>query len=708
MAVNWGVSLRDHGQWGRLALGAALALALAACARHNPPGSPAPGVSQRPPGSTLAIAGDLFTGEDPAAIRAYLQSVKEVKPTRFDVQWNPATVAVSREEAMRSLRSISLDGSTFRLATSEPVVAKLKPGSILWIWDIAVRKVDRITIEDDVTVVHTQTVSLTEALPRAQIAFDAPVSLSDYYMGYSPSLPVTPTRTARIRRRSGFLPVRLDANEPEGNAPDGNSPDGNGPGGSAPGENTPEGNAPQAGDDTDDTDADADEAFEETTPSHGGYTGKLKGFDYSLAYVTRPDGVTLTLEASNAEEGDETKDTEKEGTKSIAEKFKELSKEQKEAAKEEHQAQKQVDGLQKALKTLDSDYDKNLAQLKTDQADRNDPNYSGPRPPPVPTDSNGFPLSLQGQIDRLTKPYQAQRSVELGKIKEQLKIRAEAQKRKMEAEEARKKLADLGGAAKKLFEIARDNLDVRFRARVDMDNFAVTGLLDIEGGNIENAAAQFKQVNGTVDLAFIGRFGKPGNGAIKVPVMNLPIAFNVPFPIGGLPFVIQLGADFLANVFLAGNHAAMSFNGSFAFNGSGGVRRKGEATNADSTMTGGEPEVKSSQGMSPGVSGLVLGVQVPRLGFGFGAVGMSSVAYLDVVHVLTMTNSAAVAAGMLAPPCRRVSLAATGHVGISTKIVPWPIPYIADKINDALSTKPKEIFKREKVMLDPPIKACEI
>jgi hypothetical protein len=101
-------------------------------------------------------------------------------------------------------------------------------------------------------------------------------------------------------------------------------------------------------------------------------------------------------------------------------------------------------------------------------------------------------------------------------------------------------------------------------------------------------------------------------------------------------------------------------------------------------------------------------VQVPRLGFGFGVLGMSSVAYFDVVNVVTMTNSAAVAIGMLTPPCRRVSWNAIGHVGISTKIVPWPIPYVADKINNALSTKPKEVFKHEKVVLDPPIKACEI
>jgi hypothetical protein len=189
--------------------------------------------------------------------------------------------------------------------------------------------------------------------------------------------------------------------------------------------------------------------------------------------------------------------------------------------------------------------------------------------------------------------------------------------------------------------------------------------------------------------------------------MNLPIAFNIPFPIGGLPFVIQLGSDFLVNVFLAGNNATQSFHGAFVFSGSGGIHTANSATSADSTMTGEEPEVKQQQAMSPGVSGLVLGVQVPRLGFGFGVAGMSSVAYMDVVTVLTMTNSAAVSVGF-APPCKRVSLTSTGHVGISTKIVPWPIPYVADKINDALSTKPKEIFKKDKVVLDPPIKACEI
>jgi len=669
-------------------LGSAFALlVLNGCSKPGSPSAPEGGAPQAgpPPGSTLAIAGQMFTGEDPAAIRAYLQTVKEIKPARFEVEWNPATVAISREEAIRSLRSISHDGGTFRLASSEPVVGKLKPGSILWIWDIAVRKVDRLEIEDDVTVVHTISVPLTEALTNAQIEFEAPVSLANYYIDRrpppSPRPPAAPP-TTRVSGSWRFMPVGLNPDTP-----------------AQPQDQNPDDSVAQN---------DNEDTTEAGTPAGGGFTGKIKGFDFSLGYRTRPEGVSLTLEArKGGEGGDETGDTRSEGEDKIKEKFKELTEEAKTAGEEARKAQKEVDSLQAGLTQLEAAYQHDVEQAKADAAARSNPDFQGPKPP-VPTNSNGVPLTLQGQIDRLTDVYNKQRSTEISKIHADLKVRNEAQKRKMDADEQRKRLADLGGVAKKLYEIASDNLDVRFRAKVDLDNFAVNGAMSIKDGKLKDAVAQFKQVNGNIAVSFIGRFGKAGNGAVKVPVVNIPVAFNVPFPIGGLPFVIQLGSDFLVNVFLTGKNAAMHFDGTYAFNGSQGVRATNGATTEEGSMTGGTPEIKDSAGMSPGVSGLVLGVQVPRLGFGFGVVGMSSVAYFDVVNVVTMTNSAAVAAGMLAPPCRRVSLNSVGHVGISTNIVPWPIPYVADKINNALSTKPKEVFNHQKVVLDPPIKACEI
>ena len=55
---------------------------------------PASTVSKPPAGATLAVAGKLLTGDDPNAIRGYLQTVKEIQPSKFEVKWNPATVAV--------------------------------------------------------------------------------------------------------------------------------------------------------------------------------------------------------------------------------------------------------------------------------------------------------------------------------------------------------------------------------------------------------------------------------------------------------------------------------------------------------------------------------------------------------------------------------------------------------------------------------------
>jgi hypothetical protein len=91
-------SMCNHARWCWV-VGSALLVALSACSKH-PTGSPESAASpaaRHPAGATLAIAGDRFTGDDPAAIRAYLQTVREVKPTSFDVEWNPATVAVSRD-----------------------------------------------------------------------------------------------------------------------------------------------------------------------------------------------------------------------------------------------------------------------------------------------------------------------------------------------------------------------------------------------------------------------------------------------------------------------------------------------------------------------------------------------------------------------------------------------------------------------------------
>jgi hypothetical protein len=641
----------------------------------------------RPPGATLAVAGTLFTG-DADQIRAYLQTVKEIKPAKFDVQWSADTVPVSKDEALRSLVSVSRDGSTYRFDSREPVVQRLKAGSILWIYDLALRRVDRIDNTGDITVVHTSPPSLTEAFTRADIAFDAAPSLPDYYVGFRPHRPKTPPAASTRPAQSGLHSVAWRAGPALRRVSD------------APPAQPAEGDSEQ-------------DDYGEVRPAGSGYNGKLKGYQYSVGYSTRPDGLTLTLQARKDEEegGDENGGAET--GKEVEEKFREAEEKREEARQKLAETKVELTHEQADLDNLDAQYEKDMAKLKADQSLRQQ-NKTNPNPAPgVPgpkTDSNGTPYTPEAEQQMLTQQYQQQRSVELKKMAVAQQIRDAAAKEKAEAEAREKELAVLGQAAKQLFEIASDVLDVRFRIRVDMDNFALGGTVNVADGTVQSASAQFRNLRGKVALSFIGRMGKPGNGATKVPIMDVPIMFNIPFPMGGVPFVIQLSSDFNINVFLAGNHAAQKFEGTYQFTGDGGFKSTKSESDANSTMDGTKPAVGQYAAMSPGVSAAVLGIQAPRIGFGLGVMGASSVAYLDVVHVMTMTNSAAVAAGMLAPPCKRITYTAYGHVGVDTKLLPLPIPFVGDvmdSVNKKLTTR-KEVFKRGDEVLDPPVKACEV
>lgn len=499
------------------------------------------------PGATLGIAGHLFEGGDRDAIRTYLQTVHEIKAARFDVKWSPATVAVGRDAAMRALQSVSRDGSAFVFAANEPVVSTIKPGSILWIWDLALRRVDSVAAGGDSTViVHTSAIPFAQAFTDAHIQFSSPVTLRNSYLAYRPHLPDT-----AAAKRTSFGPRALTPRvffasmDPTVVLQGGEQPP------------QPNGNPPSQGDDD----------WGQGAPVNLGFAGSLEGYEYSLGYGLRPAGLTLTLEAKKEDGGTDT-------------------------------------------------------------------------------------------------------------------------------------------GVLKLFDIASDKLDVRFQSRMDLDDFTLDGGMDVSDGSMDKAQVMFNGVNGTLHVAFIGRFGEAGNGQTKVPVMHLPLAFYVPVPVDGIPFVVQLASDFNLNVFLAGNHATMKVEGGLTFNGNEGLSATKSASQPDDNMTAGDPKVDSYEGVSPGVSAVVLGVQMPRIGFGVGMLGFQSMAYSDIVSVLTMTNGAETAAPLGLPPCKRMTLEAWGHVGIET-VLP-SLPLLSDAASDKLSPNKEIWHKGPKVITMPDVPACQI
>ncbi|HEY7964945.1 MAG TPA: hypothetical protein VID49_12590, partial [Steroidobacteraceae bacterium] len=82
---------------GRL-IGLALSVCLAgACSR-----APAPATSSAPAPSAPKVAGAAvwsgvpLRGNSTEALRTYLNTVEEIKPKRFEVQWSPAVVAIDK------------------------------------------------------------------------------------------------------------------------------------------------------------------------------------------------------------------------------------------------------------------------------------------------------------------------------------------------------------------------------------------------------------------------------------------------------------------------------------------------------------------------------------------------------------------------------------------------------------------------------------
>ena len=514
--------------------GATMVVLSSSCKKSPRSDSPPAGaaMANAAQGAPLGIAGQLFKGSDRASIASYLRTVHEVTAARFDVKWSPSTVAVGRDAAMRALESVSQDGSAFVFAANEPVVGAIKPGSILWIWDIALRRVDSISAGASTVVVHTSAIPFAQAFTSAHIKFSAPVTLRNSYLTYRPHLPDTTGASRSSLGPSGLATRVFFASL-----------------------------APRALPQGDDSD------WGEGAPVSSGFAGSLRGYEYSLGYGLRPSGLTLTLEAKKEDGG-----------------------------------------------------------------------------------------SDAGVLN--------------------------------------------------LFGIASDKLDVRFQSRMDLDDFTLDGGMDVSDGPMDKAQVMFNGVNGTLHVAFIGRLGEGGNGQTKVPVMHLPLAFYVPLPVDGIPFVVQLASDFNLNVFLAGNHATMKVEGGLKFHGNEGVSATKSASQADDDMQAGDPSVDSYEGMSPGVSAVVLGVQMPRIGFGVGMLGFQSMAYSDIVSVLTMTNGAATAAPLGLPPCKRVTLEAWGHVGVET-VLP-SLPLLSTAASDKLSPN-KEIWHKDpKVITVPDVPACQI
>jgi len=185
-----------------------------------------------------------------------------------------------------------------------------------------------------------------------------------------------------------------------------------------------------------------------------------------------------------------------------------------------------------------------------------------------------------------------------------------------------------------------------------------------------------------VDLDFIGHLGEGGQGTVSVPVADIPVLFNVPVPVYGIPFVVQFGADFLLKIFLSGHFATHHWVSHYTFGGDEGMEASPEQSSGSGHVETAEPVVEEKTANSPGTSGLVWAIQLPKIGLGLGAFGGAALAFADIVNVITITNAAAVAA--LNPPCKRFTQQRACHYGVELTLLPT-VPFVGAVLSHMLS-----------------------
>lgn len=128
----------------------------------------------------------LTTNSKPSKSFAYVHSAAQRGKIVYNVKYQPQTVVFDEPATERAFRRVSLDGATYVLVESEPAVRELKPGSVLFLYGVALRKVTAVHTQGSYAVVSTTQAELTDAIRDGEITWQVPI---DFSQGASQAFP---------------------------------------------------------------------------------------------------------------------------------------------------------------------------------------------------------------------------------------------------------------------------------------------------------------------------------------------------------------------------------------------------------------------------------------------------------------------------------------------------------------------------------------
>ncbi len=172
---------------GRVMLFAAGLLGLFAggCSHGTSSGGVSPAVSSSttssPGTSSNESLGGPWSGYEQAANYANQHGT-----VVYQVTYQPNAVVFDEGQTEQALKDISPDGVTYTLDAGSPIAAKLKAGSVLFLYGIAIRKVTAVQTRGANLLVSTTDGDITDAIRQGHISWQVPM---DFSVGAEPELP---------------------------------------------------------------------------------------------------------------------------------------------------------------------------------------------------------------------------------------------------------------------------------------------------------------------------------------------------------------------------------------------------------------------------------------------------------------------------------------------------------------------------------------
>jgi hypothetical protein len=157
---------------------------------------------------------------------------------------------------------------------------------------------------------------------------------------------------------------------------------------------------------------------------------------------------------------------------------------------------------------------------------------------------------------------------------------------------------------------ALEGLDVNVTGIGNIQNFNIAADMQISKGVMENFKYVAKNLQGELNVTFVAT--KKGDGMLKRIEKKLPPMFESPVIIGGIPFVMDVGAAVIVSPALSAKNEAAHGQFKIKFSGGQGFNMSGAAMSPEGSVSS-DNEIVDSGSVSVAPFAYIIGFGMPRV-----------------------------------------------------------------------------------------------